>query len=210
MPPFEKLLAVLFKLVTAASKKSAVADNPLFCDGDAEHLARWLEYPPGAEKIRQNIFKEPFDFVNSFNFIISILRLRRGATTWDRVNRELPIIERKAARAASEMRRRATRMLTNSEMTPEQYAELITAIKGTTVRLTKFINRAAAVRSDGNGTRRRTLFCRTLSEHLHARTGRWHDTEVAALCEIALDCGPVTIEMVRSARRESTRKRRQR
>lgn len=69
-----------------------------------------------------------------------------------------------------------------------------------------------AVRSDDRGTRQRTIFCRLASMYVHADTGYWHDGQVAALCEIALDCKDVTADMVRSAReagrRDATRKRR--
>src|SRR5262245_41274338 len=41
------------------------------------------------------------------------------------------------------------------------------------------------------------------SARLTATTGTWHDYEVAQLCEKALDCKhDVTVDMVRSARRE--------
>ena len=63
-----------------------------------------------------------------------------------------------------------------------------------------------SVRSDENGTRQRTLFCRMLSHVLHDTI--WHDAKVATLCEIAFDCNDITVEMVRSARRKLPRKRR--
>ncbi len=65
-------------------------------------------------------------------------------------------------------------------------------------------DRLLSNRSDKDGSRRRTIFSRELSHHLRDLTGRWHDEEVGALCGIALG-GEVD---VRSARRESTRKRR--
>jgi len=67
-----------------------------------------------------------------------------------------------------------------------------------------------AVRSDEHGTRRRTIFCRLASMYVHAGTGRWHDEEVAALCEMAFGSKDITNDMVRSAReagrRDVTRK----
>jgi len=62
------------------------------------------------------------------------------------------------------------------------------------------------------GARSRTLFCRLASLLIHNDTGRWHDAQVAALCETALNCKDITVEMVRHAReagrRDATRKHR--
>ena len=57
------------------------------------------------------------------------------------------------------------------------------------------------VRSDRDGSRRRTIFCRILSNNFHIAFGRWHDAEVAALCNIAFDCDCVTVEAVKLARK---------
>ena len=60
--------------------------------------------------------------------------------------------------------------------------------------------------------RQRTLFCRLASHSIRHGT-RWHDEQVGALCEIALNCkDSVTADMVRHAReagrRDATRKSR--
>ena len=44
------------------------------------------------------------------------------------------------------------------------------------------------VRSDENGSRKRTIFCRKLSNALHRLTGQWHDAEVEQLCGITFNC----------------------
>jgi hypothetical protein len=52
------------------------------------------------------------------------------------------------------------------------------------------------------GARKRTIFCRILSDIFHSVFDRWHDTEVAALCEIAFDCKDIiSTDAVKTARR---------
>jgi hypothetical protein len=52
------------------------------------------------------------------------------------------------------------------------------------------------------GARKRTIFCRILSDIFHSNFDRWHDTEVAALCEIAFDYKDIiSTDAVKTARR---------
>jgi hypothetical protein len=199
MPPtFEKLLAELIKRAT-------LPDDPIrqeFHDGDIAHLKRWLDYG-GANKTWQKICKGPFNSGDAFVFVMLVLRLRRAAEKVDVLNKGIAALEHEKKQIAPKVRKRAVRQLTNNEITPQQFAALNQRLQST-----KFFDPLLTVRSDNKGSRRRSLFCRMLSDNLHYSTGQWHDAEVALLCEIALDCGDVTLEVVRSARRESTRKRR--
>jgi hypothetical protein len=185
---FEKLLAELIKRATSPD--------------DVAHLKRWLNHR-GADKTWNKIAKGPFNSDDAFIFAMLVLDLRRAAEEADVLNKEIAALDRRKKHAAPKARVRAIRKLTNNEITPQQYAVL-----NQRLRSPKFFDPLLSVHSDEEGTRRRTLFCRMLSDNPRHSTGQWHDAEVALLCEIALDCGDVTIEMVRSARRESTRKRR--
>jgi hypothetical protein len=50
--------------------------------------------------------------------------------------------------------------------------------------------------------RKRTIFCRILSDIFHSNFDRWHDTEVAALCEFTFDCKDIiSTDAVKTARR---------
>ena len=58
------------------------------------------------------------------------------------------------------------------------------------------------------GARKRTIFCGILSDIFHSNFDRWHDTEVAALCEIAFDCKDIiSTDAVKTARRGLKKRR---
>ena len=201
-PTFEKLLAELIK--RAGSPDAPIRQE--FHDGDVAHLQRWLDYG-GANKTWNKISEGAFNSVDALVFAMTVLDLRRSAEKADLLNKKIPALERGKKQAASKARKLAIRKLRKNEITPHQYTAFDQRIKETP-RSPNFFDPLVSNRSDDNGTRRRTLFCRMASDVLHHATGKWHDAEVAALCEIAFDCQDVTVEMVRSARRESTRKRR--
>ena len=126
---------------------------------------------------------------------------KEGAELWRQVKKLVP-----------KERKRILGMLKKGEISPEEYATLNAVIDEASAELpTKYMASDFSVRSDKEGTRKRTIFCRVLSDMLHDGTGRWHDAEVARLCEIAFGGGDVTSDMVRSAReagrRDATRKR---
>ena len=60
-------------------------------------------------------------------------------------------------------------------------------IRGTRAATVGEISKVHQKRLKG-GARKRTIFCGILSDIFHSNFDRWHDTEVAALCEIAFDC----------------------
>ena len=136
-----------------------------------------------------------------------VLDLRRDAEEADALNKEMAALGRRVKHLAPKVRKRAIRKLTNNEITGLQYASLNQRIEGA-LRSTRVFDPLLSNRSDNKGARRRTIFCRELSAFFHDIDGKYHDAEVKELCEIAFNCGDVTIEMVRSARRESIRKRR--
>lgn len=207
MPPFENLLA---EFIESEASHDDLAKQ-LFHDGDAAHLKRWLDYG-GADKTWKKISKEPFYYNGAFTHVMIVLRLRRIAEECDALNKTVGELERKSKRLAPKERKRFAKMLINSEISPAQYAAWIEFIKDREHNTREFIDLdpLLSVRSDKKRSRPRTLFMRMLSDGLHNTFGRWHDAEVAELCEIAFGCrGSVTARMARSARRSRPRKKRQ-
>jgi hypothetical protein len=204
MPPtFEKLLAELIE-------RAASSDDPIsreFQDRDIAHLKRWLDNG-GANKTWNKMAKGPFHSGDAFAFVRLVLDLRRWAEEADLLNKEIATLKRDEKHAAHKARSRAVRKLRNNGITPQQYAALRQRIEEVLQR--KFFDPLLSNRSDKNGARKRTIFCRVLSDVLKDVTGKLHDAAVKELCEIAFNCGDVTIDMVRSARRESTRTRKRR
>ena len=197
-PTFEKLLTELIKRGTSP-------DDPIrqeFHDGDIAHLKRWLT-SGAANKTWKNICNGPFKAGDAFCFVLLVLTARHSAQGADALNKEFAALDRRRKRLAPKVRKRAIRALTKNKITPGQYAAF-----NQPAQLSKSLDPLLSNRSDNKGSRPRTIFCRIMSDELQYLTGQWHDDEVRALCEIAFDCDDVTLDMVRSARRESTRKRR--
>jgi hypothetical protein len=138
--------------------------------------------------------------------------MRHLAADADQLNKIISRLKKLVPKA----RRRAVNRLTRGELSPQEFAELAAFFeKAETGRATDFFESIFAVRSDKHGTRQRqcTIFCRLVSD-LVRRGTRWHDNEVAALGEIALNRKDITADMVRSyrdaGRRDVTRKSRRR
>jgi hypothetical protein len=169
---------------------------------DAAHLKRWLN-DPRAEDIYEKICGEQFHKQAAATLIAATLNCRRLAEQSDQLNKDIPALEKKTKALAPKAKKRELKKLANSEISPERFAarrgiiEAIAARAGAKVR-----DDVVSVRSDEKGTRKRTLFCRFLSLALHDETGQWHDAEVAALCDIAFGGKEISLDMVRSARRE--------
>jgi hypothetical protein len=210
---FDALLKVLVRHSTS-SPPDALAVR-LYHEGDAAHLKRWLD-DGGAEEIWQKIYpreKYSFSVKFGFAFIKAVLRTREMAEQGDTRNITNAELWRKMKRLIPKERKRALEMRKKGKMTPEDFAAIIARLlEFEAGSPTTYLDPSLSVRSDKGGVRRRTIFCRLLSKMLHDVTGRWHDAEVARLCEIAFaGGGDITADMVRSAReagrREATRKR---
>jgi hypothetical protein len=201
--PFKNLLAEFVR-------HAASGDHPpsLFREGDAAHLNRWLD-DDRADEIFRKICGEQFHYNRAYALVMVAIRSRLVAESADLLNKETNAIQRRGKDLIPKELGRAAKMFLNDEMSPEDLA----AIKASTKEaMQPILGPKLRVRSDKNGSRKRTIFCRTLADFIHHATGRWHDAEVAALCEIAFDCEDVTEEMARSAReagrREATRNKR--
>jgi hypothetical protein len=204
-PPFKDLLAEFVRHAPAGDDLA----KRLFRDGDEAHLKRWAADGRGPEIYEAIRGGKGFTVKSAFAHIMTTLQHRRLAEDMDALNRTIGGLERRRKRLVGKERKRARKMLEKSEMSPAEFAALAEQIKEHE-HPREFIglDPLLSARSDRNGSRKRTLFCRALSDLLHHATGKWHDAEVAALCEIAFGCRDVKIDMVRSARRASTRKRR--
>jgi hypothetical protein len=204
MSPFEQLLTEMIKqrgYLNTRYGEMATGRN------DVAHLKRWLK-DGRATEIWEAWSPGNFSDGPARSFITAVLLIRERAWMWDHINKDRTgLRQRLKARAAKE-RRHLAKLLTKGELSPEEYKARIASVEEKR-RATGDLDSWHAVRSDENGTRRRTLFCRLLSNaFLHAKgrsKGRRYDAQVAALCEIALGCKDVTADMVRSAREAGRR-----
>ena len=202
MPPFENMLTEMIKHEASHDDLA----KQLFQDGDAAHLKRWLD-DGRADQIWRNLCKGPrgFEYARAAEFVMAGLRFRKIAEGIDAINKKSPTLERGLKRSAPKELKRFKRKLDNSEIPLREYIAHIYRIEAS-LQQTKIDYPHLSVRSDNRGSRRRTIFCRTLSGALYSATGRWHDSEVGVLCEIAFG-GDITIAMVQSARRAIARKK---
>jgi hypothetical protein len=202
----------LFKQVLDETIKLASANDDLakqlFRAGDVGHLQRWRD-DGRADEIWEALHPGQFDArVGCVVFIHAILSMRHLAEDADRLNKTIS----RSKKLAPKERRRAVTRLTRRELSPQEFAVLAAFFeKAETGRATDFFEPIFAVRSDEHGTRQCTIFCRLVSDLVRGGP-RWHDKEVAALGEIALNRKDITADMVRSyreaGRRDATRKSR--
>jgi hypothetical protein len=139
---------------------------------------------------------------------MTMLSLRQLAEQLDQANERVSEAKRARRKAA---RRDATKRL--AELRTELSAQGIVLVGVRDGALDTVEAPEPFLADRERGTRRRTLFCRLASWYVRAETGRWHDEQVGALCEIALNCkDSITADMVRHAReagrRDATRKSR--
>jgi hypothetical protein len=204
----------LFKQVLDEAIKLAIANDDLakelFRSGDVGHLHRWRD-DGRADEIWEALHPGRLDDrVGCVVFIHAVLHMRHLAEEADQLNKAISRLKGLAPKE----RRRAVNRLTRGELSPQEFAVLAAFFeKAETGSATDFFEPIFAVRSDKHGTRQRqcTIFCRLVSDHV-CRGTRWHDKEVAALGEIALNRKDITADMVRSyrdaGRRDATRKSR--
>jgi hypothetical protein len=191
-------------MLREAVKHSASGDElaqRLYHQGDREHLRRWLDNA-GAAEIFDNLHKGEYTHKRAVALIMVVLGARQLAETCDGLNATFAKLERSTTRLANKERRHAQRQLANGEVSQEALKDYLASIDEVEAGPISNLDPLFAVRSDKGGTRRRTIFCRILSDIFHSTFGRWHDVEVAALCAIAFDCKDiVTTDAVKAARR---------
>jgi hypothetical protein len=201
--------ALLTEFVRHAKTGDDLA-RKLFREGDLTHLERWLKRDD-AEEIYKKIHPGVFNHKAAFTFIMTALRFRSLSEQCDDLNAIIGKLERQSKHLSGKERTRAAKLFAAGTMSSAELEALINQISEYG-DARKFIDLdpTLSVRADRRGSRKKTIFCRLHADLLHSFTGKWHDAEVAVLCEIAFDSDDVTIDMVRSARRESTRKRQRR
>jgi hypothetical protein len=192
--PFETMLRQAVKFAASGDDLARRAFRP----GDAAHLKRWVEDGRAGE-IYDKLFDGKFDYSAACLFITAILELRRLAESSDAFATAFALIDRAAITKAPKHVREGLRALADGQITPKECAAYLDSINETLTKKPRQLN--SMLRAREKATRPKVIFCRVLSAGLHRATGRWHDAEVAALCEIALKCGDVTADAVRAARR---------
>jgi hypothetical protein len=193
--PFETMLA-------QAAKLAAVGDDVTrraFRRGDAAHLRRWVEDGRFAE-ICNKVFDGKFDDRAVFLLIMTVLELRRLAEFSDAFSTAFALIDHAQKKRLPRDIRDGLRALADEQITPEEFATYRDQMKEAATKQKRGLN--PLLRAREKATRKRVIFCRVLSAGLHNASGRWHDAEVAALCEIALDCKDIiSTDAVKAARR---------
>jgi hypothetical protein len=192
--PFETMLVQAAKLAAAGDDVARRA----FRRGDAAHLRRWAEDGRFAE-ICNKIFGGKFDYRAVFLLIMTVLDLRRLAESSDAFATAFALIERAQKKRLPKDIKDGLRALADEQITPEEFATYRDQMKEAATEQKRGLN--PLLRAREKATRKRVIFCRVLSAGLHNASGRWHDAEVAALCEIAFDCKDVTTDAVKAARR---------
>jgi hypothetical protein len=184
-----------FEQVLSKVAADAAGEEWPFREGDSAHLKRWLE-DWRAAAIWGELYQGAFDRIQAHQFIILILTLRQLAEHLDRANQQVSDAKRGRKKASA-----ADVIKLIREMSAQ--GVVITDVRDGALDSVENLEPFLANRE--RGTRRRTLFCRLASNYILAATGRWHDEEVAALCEIALNCKDITADMVRHAREAGRR-----
>jgi hypothetical protein len=183
--------------------KCAESINPkvpgFFKPGDAEHLRRWLNDTRAATIFDKLSKGKKITQRRIVNHILSVLSARGLAEDFDRLNATFAELKREGPRLAKKECRHRMKQFADGDLSQEALDAYLAFIDHV-VALPPTLDPPQVVRSDRDGSRKRTIFCRILSDTFHSAFGRWHDAEVAALCGIAFDCD-VTIESVKDARK---------
>jgi hypothetical protein len=184
--------------------KCAESSNPkvpgFFKPGDADHLRRWLSDSQTASIFAKLTKRKKLTQRGMVDHIIAVLHARQIAEDTDKLNATFAELKRTGPRLAKKERRHAMKQFADGDVPQESLEAYLAHIDEIETRSAGNLDPLFIVRSDRDGSRRRTIFCRVLSKLIHINFGRWHDAEVAALCGIAFDCD-VTIESVKDARK---------
>jgi hypothetical protein len=203
-----------FQIMLAQAAKLAAADdaltNALRCGdathliqrGDAAHLKRWAKDTRAAE-IYDKIFDGKFYYPPAFLFMSAVLGIRHLAEFEAFTSEAFALIDRAQKRRLPKDIREGHKALADEQITPEEFAtyreEMTRIVTGG-----KYKRKYPWLEIREKPTRKKMIFCRALSLGLHRAKGRWHDAEVAALCEIAFGLRDVSTDVVRASRKRLT------
>jgi hypothetical protein len=184
--------------------KCAESPNPqvpgFFKRGDADHLRLWLNDRRAAAILAKLTKGKTVTQRRTVHLIHGVLVARQIAEDTDKLNATFAEFKKDGPRLAKQERRNAMRQFADGDVSQgalDDYLGFINEVEA----LGSNLDPLFVVRSDRDGSRKRTIFCRILSNNFHIAFGRWHDAEVAALCNIAFDCDCVTVEAVKLARK---------
>jgi hypothetical protein len=172
-----------------------------FKPGDADHLKRWLNDRLAAAIFAKLTKGKAITQRRVVDHIYAVLAARQLAEETDKLNATFAGLKRKGPRLAAKERRNAMRQFADGDVSQKALNAYLAYIDEVEARSAGNLDPLFTVRSDRDGSRKRTIFCRILSDIFHIGFGRWHDAEVAALCDIAFDCSGVSIESVKDARK---------
>jgi hypothetical protein len=172
-----------------------------FKPGDAEHLRRWLSDKRAAANFAKLTKGKTVTQRRIVILIRGVLSARQIAETTDKLNATFAELEREKPHLAKKERRNAMRQFADGDVSQEALDAYLARVDKVEAEPASNLDPLFVVRSDRNGSRKRTIFCRILSDLIHTAFGRWHDAEVAALCNIAFDCDCVMVEAVKLARK---------
>jgi hypothetical protein len=193
--PFQIMLAQLAAADDDFAKRA-------FRRCEAAHLKRWAKDSRAGE-IYDKVFDGKFDYTAAFHFIDATLTLRRLAEFEAFTSEAFALIDRAQKRRLPKDIREGHKALADGQITPEEFATY-------REEMTRIVTRRKPKRKHPwletreKPTRKKVIFCRALSLGLHRATGRWHDAEVAALCEIAFGLRDVSTDVVRACRKRLT------
>ena len=197
---FLEVLRVGLRLAESPNPKMAPG---YFEPGDADHLRRWLKDGRAAAIFAKLTKRIKLTQRGMIDHVHAVLMARRIAEDTDKLNVTFAELKREGPRLAKKERRRALRRFADGHVSREVLDDYLAWVDETSSRPSN-LDPVFVVRSDRDGSRKRTIFCRILSKLIHINFGRWHDAEVAALCNIAFDCDGVTVETVKLARKGLT------
>jgi hypothetical protein len=183
--------------------ESADAAKYGFKPGDVDHLRRWLNNKRAAAIFAKLTKNKTVTQRRIVILIQGVLSARQGAETTDKLNATFAELKREKRPAAKKARRNAMKQFADGDVSRDALDDYLAFINQVESRPSN-LDPLFTVRSDRAGSRKRTIFCRILSDLYHTAFGRWHDAEVAALCNIAFDYDGVTVEAVKLARKGLT------
>jgi hypothetical protein len=176
-------------------------------------LQDWEEHPRSNEiwtKIctaAERLEDVPLDLAHAMDFVVFVLEAKGAAGHVDKLAAEIASLRKSYATEQERFKKKVIGHVQDVSSPRELALILKHAAHAAEIlhRLNESPARHQALRSDHDGSRQRTLFIRDVSNLVHDLTGRWLDDEVADLTEIAFPPREITVDIVRAARRETTR-----
>ena len=180
-------------------------------DADRDLLQQWEESEDAIATLIKIVgkiepAKEEEQIEAAAVIIHSVLIARADAIADDDFSREVSAKKREERRLKKVVKSKLAKAIKDASQ--EQLAAGVHHLTRAMEKLAKakdISDLELSIRSDRNGSRRRTLFMQSISDTVHKLTNLRLDDEVAALTEIAFPGKELSGDAVRSATRPSTR-----